>query len=156
MYVCMYVCMYALKQQDFEYVHALYVCMYVCRRDKRIDNWRDFQTEPEAKKLKVLLYPNTLHTRIHITYIHTFIQATASYKEERREDTKHGVVKLETWKKQWKWRFAFECYYVLMYMYVCMYVCMYTYVYLFGSLYIDFLIQITYNFCTNTQQSYGW
>ena len=61
------------------YVHeCMYVCMYVCmyaRRDKRIDNWRDFQTEPESKKLKVphIHTYRTIHTYIH-TYIHKFVR----------------------------------------------------------------------------------
>lgn len=49
------------------------------RRDKRIDNWREFQVDPLAKKVKA-----------------------SHYKEETREVKKHGVVKLETWKKSWK------------------------------------------------------
>eukprot|EP00598_Pedospumella_elongata_P007745 CAMPEP_0184985698 /NCGR_PEP_ID=MMETSP1098-20130426/14250_1 /TAXON_ID=89044 /ORGANISM="Spumella elongata, Strain CCAP 955/1" /LENGTH=481 /DNA_ID=CAMNT_0027509795 /DNA_START=37 /DNA_END=1479 /DNA_ORIENTATION=+ len=48
------------------------------RRDKRIGNWREFQTDPTAKKVKA-----------------------SSYKEESREEVKHGVVKTETWKKNW-------------------------------------------------------
>jgi len=49
------------------------------RRDKRIDNWREFQVDPLAKKVKA-----------------------SHYKEETREVKKHGVVKLESWKKSWK------------------------------------------------------
>lgn len=51
------------------------------RRDKRVGNWRDFQTDPEAKKAKV---------------------SVSSYKEEKRNEKKHGTVQLETWKKTWK------------------------------------------------------
>ena len=49
------------------------------RRDKRIGNWREFQVDPLAKKVKA-----------------------SHFKEETREVKKHGVVKLETWKKSWK------------------------------------------------------
>lgn len=61
-------------------IHVL-LCAYVCvyRRDKRIGNWRDFQSDPTAKRVKA-----------------------ANFKEESREETKHGVVKVETWKKNWK------------------------------------------------------
>jgi hypothetical protein len=44
-----------------------------------VGNWRDFQTDPTAKKVKA-----------------------ASFKEEVHEEAKHGVVKTETWKKSWK------------------------------------------------------
>ncbi len=44
------------------------------RREKRVDNWRSFQVAPDAKKMK-----------------------TSSYKEELRDDIKHGKVK-----KNWK------------------------------------------------------
>ena len=50
------------------------------RRDKRVGNWRDFQEAPEAKKAKV----------------------STNFKEETRADGKHGVVKLNEWKKKWK------------------------------------------------------
>jgi hypothetical protein len=53
--------------------------LYNFRRDNRIGDWRSFQTEPEAKKAK-----------------------TNSFREEHRTETKHGVVKTETWKKNWK------------------------------------------------------
>jgi hypothetical protein len=49
------------------------------RRDKRVGNWRDFQHDPTAKKVKA-----------------------TNYKEEMREKTKHGVVQLESWKRSWK------------------------------------------------------
>ncbi|KAJ1442079.1 hypothetical protein B484DRAFT_356629 [Ochromonadaceae sp. CCMP2298] len=49
------------------------------RRDKRIGNWRDFQTDPGSKKVKA-----------------------SSFKEEHREETLHGQAKTETWKKSWK------------------------------------------------------
>lgn len=51
------------------------------RRDDRVHNWRGFQDVPEAKRAKV---------------------SSSSYKEEHREDKKHGAAKLETWKKKWK------------------------------------------------------
>lgn len=41
--------------------------------------WRDFQEAPDSKKVKA-----------------------ASFKEEFRDDGKHGVVQKETWKKKWK------------------------------------------------------
>ncbi len=50
------------------------------RRDKRVGSWREFQTvEGPLKKSKV-----------------------ANFKEENREETKHGVVQLESWRKSWK------------------------------------------------------
>lgn len=49
------------------------------RRDKRVGNWRDFQHDPAAKRPKAM-----------------------NYKEEQRQEVKHGVVKLEEWKKSWK------------------------------------------------------
>jgi hypothetical protein len=50
------------------------------RREKRVGDWRNFQEDSiDAKKVKV-----------------------ASYKEETREEKKHGVVQLESWKKKWK------------------------------------------------------
>jgi hypothetical protein len=49
------------------------------RREKRVGEWRNFQEDPEAKKVRV-----------------------ASYKEERRTDSKHGKAVLEEWKKSWK------------------------------------------------------
>jgi hypothetical protein len=58
---------------------SLYHPACAIRRDKRVGNWRDFQEAPDAKKVKA-----------------------ASYKEEIRAQEKHGVVKLETWKKKWK------------------------------------------------------
>lgn len=52
----------------------------VDRREKRVGNWRDFQHhEPAAKRVKAM-----------------------NYKEEEREETKHGVVKMEEWRKNWK------------------------------------------------------
>lgn len=51
----------------------------VDRREKRVGNWREFQEDPEAKKVKA-----------------------SSYKEERKEETRHGVVNTEVWKKSWK------------------------------------------------------
>ena len=48
-------------------------------REKRVGNWRDFQEDPESKKLKL-----------------------ASFKEEHRAEEKHGTVKLEEWKRKWK------------------------------------------------------
>jgi hypothetical protein len=42
-------------------------------------NWREFLDDPGAKKVKA-----------------------SSYKEEKREEKKHGVVELETWKRSWK------------------------------------------------------
>lgn len=42
-------------------------------------NWRDFQDDPVAKKVRA-----------------------TNYKEESRTDKKHGKVELETWKKSWK------------------------------------------------------
>lgn len=59
----------------------LYICLHTkkIRRDKRVGNWRDFQTDPTAKKVKA-----------------------SNFKEETREEAKHGVVKMETWKKNWK------------------------------------------------------
>ena len=50
-----------------------------CRREKRVGGWRNFQEAPSSKKVKA-----------------------ASYKEETRKEEKHGVVKIETWKKNWK------------------------------------------------------
>lgn len=53
---------------------------YCYRRDKRVGNWRDFQTVPEAKKSKL-----------------------TSYKEEKEiKDPKKVVIEKETWKKKWK------------------------------------------------------
>jgi hypothetical protein len=49
------------------------------RRDKRVHNWRGFQDEPVAKKVRA-----------------------TNYKEEHRQQDKFGSVKLETWKKAWK------------------------------------------------------
>lgn len=49
------------------------------RREKRVGGWRDFQEAPDSKKVKA-----------------------SSYKEETRKEEKHGVVKIETWKKNWK------------------------------------------------------
>lgn len=49
------------------------------RREKRVGNWREFQDDPDSKKAKA-----------------------SSYKEESREEKKHGTVKVETWKKSWK------------------------------------------------------
>lgn len=43
----------------------------VDRREKRVGNWRDFQDVPEAKKVKA-----------------------SSYKEETRQESKHGQVSL--------------------------------------------------------------
>jgi len=56
--------------------------MIANRRDKRVGNWRDFQTVPEAKKSKTLI---------------------SSYKEELADkDVKKVVIEKETWKKSWK------------------------------------------------------
>lgn len=57
------------------------MCSLCFRREKRVGNWRDFQSDPEAKRTKA-----------------------ASYKEEERggNGAKHGQVKVETWKKKWK------------------------------------------------------
>lgn len=51
------------------------------RREKRVGNWRDFQSDPEAKRVKA-----------------------SSFKEEARGTGGHkfGQVKVETWKKTWK------------------------------------------------------
>jgi hypothetical protein len=49
------------------------------RREKRVGTWRDFQVAPDAKKVKA-----------------------AHFKEETRNNGKHGVIQLETWKKKWK------------------------------------------------------
>lgn len=49
------------------------------RRESRVSDWREFEENPEAKKVRL-----------------------ASYKEERRAEGKHGVVKMEDWKKSWK------------------------------------------------------
>ena len=51
----------------------------VDRREKRVDSWRGFQTDPSAKKAKL-----------------------NSYKEQTRETGKYAQVELETWKKNWK------------------------------------------------------
>lgn len=52
----------------------------VDRREKRVGNWRNFQhQEPAAKRVKAV-----------------------NYKEEEREEAKHGVVKMEEWRKNWK------------------------------------------------------
>ncbi len=53
--------------------------LLIRRREKRVGEWRNFQEDPEAKKVRV-----------------------ASYKEERRTDSKHGKAVLEEWKKSWK------------------------------------------------------
>ena len=51
------------------------------RRDKRVNNWRGFQDDPESKKAKL-----------------------SSYKEENRQNDKklYGNDNNEQWKKQWK------------------------------------------------------
>jgi hypothetical protein len=49
------------------------------RREKRVGSWREFQEAPEAKKAK-----------------------GTNFKEEIRVEDKHGVVKLNEWKKSWK------------------------------------------------------
>lgn len=49
------------------------------RREARFSDWRDFQEEPEAKKVRL-----------------------ASFKEEFRADEKFGAHKVEEWKKKWK------------------------------------------------------
>ena len=69
--------MYALSMTS--QLVNLYIKNVFYRRDKRIGNWREFQGDPAAKKSKA-----------------------ASFKEESREEVKHGVVKTETWKKSWK------------------------------------------------------
>lgn len=42
-------------------------------------SWREFQEVPDAKRSKA-----------------------ANFKEETRVEDKHGVVKLQEWKKKWK------------------------------------------------------
>ena len=42
-------------------------------------NWREFQEVPDSKRNK-----------------------SANFKEETRVEEKHGVVKLQEWKKKWK------------------------------------------------------
>ena len=62
------------------------MCMFVralSRRDKRIDNWRDFQTEPEAKKLKVQFY------YIRTTYIRTYLYVLAGCVLQGRAAGRH-------------------------------------------------------------------
>lgn len=49
------------------------------RREKRVGNWREFQVDPSAKRVK-----------------------EKHYKEEVREEKKHGVVNIEGWRKSWK------------------------------------------------------
>ena len=49
------------------------------RREGRVGNWREFQTDPVAKKAK-----------------------TVHYNVESRAGAKHGAVQLESWKKSWK------------------------------------------------------
>lgn len=51
------------------------------RREKRVGTWRDFQDEAAllSKKAKI-----------------------SSFKEDTRSQVKHGVVKLNEWKKSWK------------------------------------------------------
>ena len=49
------------------------------RREKRVGNWREFQDDPDAKKVKA-----------------------SSYKEEKKEESKFGKVKVEEWKRKWK------------------------------------------------------
>jgi hypothetical protein len=49
------------------------------KREERVNHWREFQEVPDSKRLRM-----------------------SSYKEERRTETKHGVVQLEEWKKNWK------------------------------------------------------
>jgi hypothetical protein len=44
-----------------------------------VGNWRGFQEEPEAKKVKA-----------------------SNFKEETRADSKHGKAHMEEWKKKWK------------------------------------------------------
>ena len=51
------------------------------RRDKRMGGWREFQQEAETLTKKNKL---------------------SNFKEEMRTETKHGVVKLNEWKKSWK------------------------------------------------------
>ncbi len=55
------------------------ISLLCVRREKRVGSWRDFQNDPTAKKTKA-----------------------SNFKEETRHETKHGVVKLEEWKKKWK------------------------------------------------------
>jgi hypothetical protein len=50
------------------------------RRENRVGSWRTFQVMPEAKRAKV----------------------ETNFKQESREDTKHGKVILNEWKKSWK------------------------------------------------------
>lgn len=51
------------------------------RREKRVGEWRDFQEDPESKKVRI-----------------------ASWKEEHRSigEKKHGQADVESWKKSWK------------------------------------------------------
>lgn len=51
----------------------------VDRREKRVGDWRNFQEDPEAKKVRM-----------------------ANFREEHRTDTKHGQVQKEEWRKKWK------------------------------------------------------
>jgi hypothetical protein len=53
--------------------------LIIRRREKRVGNWRDFQEDPDAKKVRL-----------------------ANFKEEHREEGKFGAVKLQQWRKQWK------------------------------------------------------
>ncbi len=49
------------------------------RREQRVGDWRDFQEDPDSKRVRL-----------------------ANFKEETRVETKHGVVKLNEWKRKWK------------------------------------------------------
>ena len=51
----------------------------VNRREKRVGNWREFQEDPEKKKAKI-----------------------KTFKEEKRADSKHGVVDETAWRSKWK------------------------------------------------------
>ena len=69
------------------YIYLIIVFKIIClekiiifRREKRVGNWREFQEDPESKKIRL-----------------------ANFKEEHRADEKHGTVKLEEWKRKWKW-----------------------------------------------------
>lgn len=53
--------------------------LFIIRREARVGSWREFQEVPDAKRSKA-----------------------ANFKEETRVEDKHGVVKLQEWKKKWK------------------------------------------------------
>lgn len=49
------------------------------RREKRVGNWREFSDDPDAKRVRA-----------------------ASYKTEKRQETKHGNSVVEEWRQNWK------------------------------------------------------